>query len=55
MGETTLPSSLKAADNRAFAANIRQNLQKNTFDLIGASGTTVMNIGCATTPTMIRM
>ena len=32
LGETTPPPGLKAADNRAFEANIRQNLQDNTFD-----------------------
>ncbi len=31
LGETTPPPGLKAADNRAFEANIRQNLQDNTF------------------------
>ena len=32
LGGTTPPPGLKAADNRAFEANIRQNLQDNTFD-----------------------
>ena len=31
LGETTPPPGLKAAGNRAFEANIRQNLQDNTF------------------------